>query len=152
MTPSPYIYPGMLDVAMKAPTQRITVEELFERVCRKFSVTEKELKSRTRKKAITEARHFMMYYLVVELGMGLTEAGRIFGRDHTSVMYARDRIAGYLKIYPGYIELIWEIRYDYQHVVLFKERPKAEDIPDTPREHIQRAKGIYNNIQSNYLP
>lgn len=136
MNPSPYAYPGMKGVAIYSITHKPSIEEVFDRVCKKFLVNSWELKSDHRQKHIAEARHVIMYFLMVENGIGCVAIGRLFNRDHTSVLYAKKRITGYLEKYPEYKELMDEIKYGCgslvgslkipKHIQEVNNRPPAE--------------------------
>lgn len=145
--PKYFSFPGMREVAIKTIPDKLTIEQLFERVCLKFNVTEEELKSPCRLHVLTEARHFMMYYMNVEMEMYLERIAEIFNRDHTSVIYGRDRIASYLSKFPQYNEIISEIKFDDKRVIRYRD----DDIVQ-PIKKASRPPAVYNNIQSNYLP
>lgn len=60
---------------------------------RHFKVAQRDITGRSRNKAICTARHVAMVVWLDVVGGNYSKAARRFGRDHTSVMYARDRVA-----------------------------------------------------------
>ncbi|MFA6250915.1 MAG: chromosomal replication initiator protein DnaA [Candidatus Shapirobacteria bacterium] len=63
-------------------------------VCAKyFNLKTNDLCGQSRKKELVAARHYTAYLLLVEAKLPLQEVGRLLGgRDHTSIMHARDKI------------------------------------------------------------
>jgi len=63
-------------------------------VCAKnFNIKTSDLTGKSRKKELVLARHITAYLLLNEINLPLEEVGRLLGgRDHTSIMHARDKI------------------------------------------------------------
>ncbi len=63
-------------------------------ICAKhFNIKTGELCGKSRKKELVLARHITAYLLLNEIKLPLDEVGRLLGgRDHTSIMHARDKI------------------------------------------------------------
>lgn len=63
-------------------------------VCAKFfNIKTGDLCGKSRKKELVQARHITAYLLLNEINLPLEEVGRLLGgRDHTSIMHARDKI------------------------------------------------------------
>jgi chromosomal replication initiator protein len=63
-------------------------------VCAKFfNIKTSDLCGKSRKKELVQARHITAYLLLNEINLPLEEVGRLLGgRDHTSIMHARDKI------------------------------------------------------------
>lgn len=62
-------------------------------VCKYYSVSMREILSDKRNKHITKARHVAMFLIKDAIGCSASEIGRIFnGKDHSSVIYALDKI------------------------------------------------------------
>ncbi len=81
-------------------------------VCAKFfNVKTSELCGNSRKKDLVNARHLTAYLLLTELNLPLKEVGHILGgRDHTSIMHARDKIQSDLSTSPQIRSLINQIK------------------------------------------
>jgi chromosomal replication initiator protein len=63
-------------------------------VCAKhFNIKTSDLCGKSRKKDLVTARHITAYLLLNQLNLPLEEVGHLLGgRDHTSIMHARDKI------------------------------------------------------------
>ncbi|MFA5749779.1 MAG: chromosomal replication initiator protein DnaA [Candidatus Shapirobacteria bacterium] len=63
-------------------------------VCAKnFNIKTSDLCGKSRKKELVTARHITAYLLLNEANLPLEEVGRLLGgRDHTSIMHARDKV------------------------------------------------------------
>jgi chromosomal replication initiator protein len=63
-------------------------------ICAKnFNIKTSDLCGKSRKKELVQARHITAYLLLNEGNLPLEEVGRLLGgRDHTSIMHARDKI------------------------------------------------------------
>lgn len=63
-------------------------------VCEMYKITLDDMLSDKRDKHIVRARHIAMFLIKRELGYSASDIGRIFnGKDHTSVLYAIEKIA-----------------------------------------------------------
>jgi chromosomal replication initiator protein len=81
-------------------------------VCAKhFNVKTGDLCGSSRKKELVTARHITAYLLLNEIKIPLKEVGDLLGgRDHTSIMHARDKVAQELTTSPQLKELINQIK------------------------------------------
>jgi len=81
-------------------------------VCAKyFNIKTGDLCGQSRKKDLVQARHITAYLLLNEAGLPLEEVGRLLGgRDHTSIMHARDKIHQDLSTNPQITKLINQIK------------------------------------------
>jgi chromosomal replication initiator protein len=81
-------------------------------VCAKhFNIKTGDLCGSSRKKELVTARHITAYLLLNELKIPLKEVGDLLGgRDHTSIMHARDKVASELATSPQLKELINQIK------------------------------------------
>lgn len=77
-----------------ANERRITVQLVQKVVARHYSMTVQQLLERTRRHAIARPRQIAMYLACKMTHASLPDIGQRFGGfDHTTIMYARDRIA-----------------------------------------------------------
>ncbi len=74
-------------------------------VAKYFGVSKEDILSHSRKKELTLARHITMYLLHSVKGVSLTKLGKIFDRDHTSILYAAEKIKTLLGRNDPQIEL-----------------------------------------------
>ena len=77
-----------------------TIEEsdILSAVCTYFNITNQQITGKSKTKDIVEPRMIAMYLMSDMLGVPLVSIGKIFGgRDHTTVMHARDKITEEIK-------------------------------------------------------
>lgn len=76
---------------------KLTPDRIIEEVCGYFSIDQKDLTGRKRNKEIVEPRQICIYLMWSLLAIPLMTIGQIFGRDHTTIIHARDKIMEQLK-------------------------------------------------------
>lgn len=84
---------------VETTTTKLSAERIIEVVCKYYNVHESDLVGKKRNKEIVDPRQTCMY-LITDLipDMPLLSIGRLFGgRDHTTVIHARDKIAENIK-------------------------------------------------------
>lgn len=75
----------------------IGVERILKIVCENLGVDPEDVKSKTRKGEIAQARHIFCYLAYTSAtGHTLTEIGRFIGRDHATVLHSRNKIKDFL--------------------------------------------------------
>ena len=93
-----------LDVAKEALKKYITVskatydaDKIIEQVCKYFNISKNQLLSKSRKQEISYARQIAMYLLDNMLEMPYTSIGKLFGKDHSTVIYCKNKVLQDLK-------------------------------------------------------
>ena len=89
---------NILNEALKDYTddqkEMISAETIMDVVCEYFNVSKADLIGKKKNKEIVEPRQICMYLITEFMTTPLKEIGNIFGgRDHTTVIFARDKIA-----------------------------------------------------------
>ena len=64
------------------------IDELLNKVCLKYELSKKDLVGKQRTKDFVRARNIIHNILAEKYKMSLTDIGRIFGQDHTTVLYS----------------------------------------------------------------
>ncbi|MBQ9795991.1 MAG: chromosomal replication initiator protein DnaA [Clostridia bacterium] len=76
----------------------VDADKIINTVCDFFKVTREELVGKKKNKEIVEPRQMCVYLINDMLNIPLTAIGALLGgRDHTTIMYARDKIEGQIK-------------------------------------------------------
>jgi chromosomal replication initiator protein len=70
----------------------VTIDKIFAAVEKKYGVSKSELKSKSRVKDIAQARHVAIYLIRTITEMSFPNIGKMFGRDHTTIMSSADSI------------------------------------------------------------
>lgn len=75
----------------------ITPEDIIDATCKCFGVKKEDLLGKRKTREIVEPRQVCIYVMTEMLDLPLATIGNIFGgRDHTTIMYARDKVAAML--------------------------------------------------------
>ena len=75
-----------------------TAEKIIETVCNYFDISNKDITGKKKNKEVVEPRMIAIYLISEMLELPLISIGKLFGgRDHTTIMHARDKIALELK-------------------------------------------------------
>ncbi len=77
--------------------ETIDASKIIDIVCKFYNVKKEEMLARKRTKTIAEARQIAMYLIAEFISMPLGAIGEIFGRDHTTVIYAKSKISDDMK-------------------------------------------------------
>ncbi len=72
----------------------VTYEDVIDATCKCFGVKREDLLGKRKTREIVEPRQICIYVMTEILDLPLATIGNIFGgRDHTTIMYARDKVA-----------------------------------------------------------
>lgn len=76
----------------------LTVDAIIAEVCKYYSITKAEITGKKKTKDIVEPRQVAIYLITEMLNLPLAAIGAAFGgRDHTTIMHARDKITELVK-------------------------------------------------------
>lgn len=94
--------------------QAVTPAKILSFVSQKYNVPEEDIKSSKRSKDIANARHISVYLIRKLVDMPLASIGKLFNRDHTTIMASVDNVEKQRKTSPEFnnqiSELIREIK------------------------------------------
>lgn len=77
--------------------ERVTIEEVFSFVSRRYGFSTEDIRGKKRTSDIVYVRHIAMYLCTEYTGLSLKAIGRQFGRDHSTVINARDNVINRMK-------------------------------------------------------
>jgi len=90
---------------------KLTPRHIISLCAKHFNLKTSELCGNSRKKELVFARHLTAYLLLNETNLPLKEVGHYLGgRDHTSIMHARDKIQSDISTNPQLRQLINQIK------------------------------------------
>lgn len=75
----------------------VTADKIIDAVCTKFNISKDEILSKKRTKEFVEPRQICIYLMWKKLNIPLTAISKIFNRDHTTAIHARDKIIDLIK-------------------------------------------------------
>lgn len=87
-----------------------TVEVIINAVCKHFSIKTKDLKGVSRAKIYSLPRQIAMYLIRRYASLGLREIGQIFGKDHSTVLHACQKIDSLIEQDPSIKKSVESIR------------------------------------------
>ena len=89
----------------------LDADKIINTVCEYLKVTREDLVGKKKNKEIVEPRQLCIYLINDMLNIPLTAIGAIFGgRDHTTIMHARDKIGQQVKVNPHIRTLVNDIK------------------------------------------
>jgi hypothetical protein len=91
--------------------RRLGIERIFNIVCDYLGVDGEDVKGKTRKGNIAEARHvfcFLAYHSIAN--HTLKEVGEFIDRDHSTVLHSKNRIQDFLEFDKKTIKMIADLR------------------------------------------
>lgn len=77
--------------------ERVTIENVFSFVSRRYGFSTEDIRGKKRTSDIVYVRHIAMYLCTEYTGLSLKAIGRQFGRDHSTVINARDNVINRMK-------------------------------------------------------
>lgn len=77
--------------------ERVTIEKVFFFVSRRYGFSTEDIRGKKRTSDIVYVRHIAMYLCTEYTGLSLKAIGRQFGRDHSTVINARDNVINRMK-------------------------------------------------------
>ncbi len=72
------------------------IDRLLKRIATETNVSVKEMKSKFRYKEFSEARYIAMYILHKKYNLTSTRVGKLFNRDHATVLTACNKLEGFM--------------------------------------------------------
>jgi len=102
---------GSLTSSFSSSSPKLNARHLLSVCAKYFNLKTGDLCGSSRKKELVTARHITAYLLLTEIKLPLKEVGELLGgRDHTSIMHARDKVAADLLTSPPLKEVINQIK------------------------------------------
>ncbi|MDR3262869.1 MAG: chromosomal replication initiator protein DnaA [Clostridiales bacterium] len=81
--------------------ESLTAYDIIDACCNYFNITKSEITGKRKNKEVVEPRQIAIYIITDMLSLPLISIGQLFGgRDHTTVIHARDKIADKIKSDP----------------------------------------------------
>lgn len=88
---------ALKDIAF-SQSQNLTIDKIMETVCKYYNVKRADLIGKKKNKEIVDPRQICIYLITELLDIPLMTIGNAFGgRDHTTVIHARDKISQNIK-------------------------------------------------------
>ena len=89
----------------------ITMETIIDATCAHFSITRDELIGKSKRQELVRARQICIFLMCDMLTAPLVSIGKeMGGRDHSTVIYARDKIAELMRVSDSVSKAVTDIR------------------------------------------
>ncbi len=82
-------------------TENDKIDRIFDTVCRHYQVEREDLCGKKRNVNIAKARHTCIYLIRQLTELSLSDIGKIFSRDHTTVIASIKYVTGQIEGVPG---------------------------------------------------
>ena len=91
--------------------EKTSPNDIINKVCDYYGISQADITGKKKSKDIVEPRMIAIYLIVELLDMPLTAVGKLFGgRDHTTIIHARDKITEQLKTNNKIRTIVGEIK------------------------------------------
>ena len=91
--------------------EQISPNDIINKVCDYYGISHADITGKKKSKDIVEPRMIAIYLIVELLDMPLIAVGKLFGgRDHTTIIHARDKITDQLKTNNKIRTIVGEIK------------------------------------------
>jgi len=98
------------DILNEQMSTPVTIEKIIADVCKVYNVTLTEVKGKSRKQEVSEARKMSMYIVKEVCGLTMEEIGKEFGgRDHSTVVYTIQQVEKKMKESSFYKDTVDDI-------------------------------------------
>ena len=88
-----------------------TPEAIIRTTCSYFSITEADLLGKNKRQELVRARQICTYLMCEMLSLPLVNVGKLMGgKDHTTVIYSRDKIADLLRVNDAVLKEVNDIK------------------------------------------
>lgn len=74
-----------------------TKQEIFDYIESRYCFTYEQLKTRSKTQKLCNVRQVAIFLFVERLGWGFSEAGNLFGLDHSTASHAHNKVVGLLR-------------------------------------------------------
>jgi chromosomal replication initiation ATPase DnaA len=105
--------PGVSNSTNRARSKLFTRFEqgiIIKTVCDHFNKSFEELRNSSKARKVVYPRQVIMYFLSEYTDMTYLCIGKLFGRDHTTVIHSKDLIKNFIKVEDGVSDEIDKIK------------------------------------------
>ncbi len=100
---------SLSDMMSVDTSPKVMIEKIFTAVSNKYGIGENEIKSKSRRREITNARHVVIYFIRKYTNYSLKQIAAIFGRDHSTILSSIEVTEGRISTEPLFEREISEL-------------------------------------------
>ena len=124
------------------------VSDLITIASRLSGISEADIRGKSRLRLICRVRQGVMYAAHLQGKHSLAQIGRMFGKDHTTVIHARDQVPEFMKRDPEYLAFIWQILAEaYQESPHIAARKFQFKLAQPKPIHIPKFKPVVKRVE-----
>ena len=91
--------------------EEVTPDTIIQAACSHFNMTKTELLGKSKRQEIVRARQICIYLMCDMLALPLVSVGKVMGgRDHSTIIYARDKIAELMRVSDSMAKDVTDIK------------------------------------------
>ena len=101
--------------AVKLDNHPLTIDDILEKVCQHFGVTQQQVVSKSRKRDFVQVRQVSMYLAQKYTKMPASRIGQLIGgRDHSTVIHSCSAVEQRLKLDKAFVEELNSIEHSFK--------------------------------------
>jgi len=101
--------------AVKVDNNPLTVDDILEKVCQHFGVSQQNVFSKSRKRELVQVRQLSMYLAQKYTKMPASRIGQLIGgRDHSTVLHSCSAVEQRLKVDKAFLEEVNSIEHSFK--------------------------------------
>ena len=101
--------------AVKVDNHPLTIDDILEKVCQHFGVSQQHVISKSRKRDYVQVRQVSMYLAQKYTKMPASRIGQLIGgRDHSTVIHSCSAIEQRLKLDKAFVEELNSIEHSFK--------------------------------------
>jgi chromosomal replication initiator protein len=101
--------------AVKVDNHPLTIDDILEKVCQHFGVTQQQVVSKSRKRDYVQVRQVSMYLAQKYTKMPASRIGQLIGgRDHSTVIHSCSAVEQRLKLDKAFVEELNSIEHSFK--------------------------------------
>ncbi|MBQ8174413.1 MAG: chromosomal replication initiator protein DnaA [Clostridia bacterium] len=88
-------------ILSSSKSENDTIDKIFELISERYGVSEEDIRSKKRNDNIAKARHLCIYLIRHLTELSLSDIGKLFSRDHATVIASTKYVKGQIESVPG---------------------------------------------------
>ncbi len=91
-------------------------QKIIQIILRHYKISMEELRLKSRKAEVVEARQVLCHFLYQRLDISLAKIGAIILRDHATVLYSIRKVQEYSEVNKHFRKRLWEIEEEINQI------------------------------------
>lgn len=105
-----YTRPGIASLPLlEYRNQEEKISTVIQEACDVFSVTREQILGKRQDRNIADARHAVFYVCMVRGGISCKLIGKVFGKDHSTVISGREKVRNIMATNSNFNQLVTKL-------------------------------------------